>query len=243
MSVRNAARRARHAGDRRLVGSITSVHTADPVVAFTYDDGPHPERTPAIADVLDARGARGTFFVLADAAEQQPDLVRRLVDAGHEVVLHGAEHRNLRRCSLSEAHTIIRGGKRRLEAVTGRPVRLFRPPFAEQTRRSYVMARAAGMDVVVWSTNTRDCYAGSVDGYVERACKRLKPGAIVLFHDGLAGPDPRVVRPDQEPPPNFDRAELAHRMLDATDARDLRVVTVGELLTHGTPRRAVWLGP
>jgi peptidoglycan/xylan/chitin deacetylase (PgdA/CDA1 family) len=241
--IRQAARRARHAGETRLTGSITSVRTDDPVVAFTYDDGPHPERTPAIADALEARGARGTFFVLVDEAEARPDLVRRLVDGGHEVALHGAAHRNLRHCNLAEAHEIIRGGKRRLEAITGRPVKRFRPPFAEQTRRSYAMARAAGLDVVVWSNNTRDCYLGTVDEYVERACKKLKPGAIVLFHDGLAGPDPRVVRPDQEPLADFDRVDLAQRMLDAMAERDLSVVTVGELLTHGPAKRAVWLGP
>lgn len=241
--IRQVARRARHAGETRLTGSITSVRTDAPVVAFTYDDGPHPDRTPAIAAALEARGARGTFFVLVDAAEARPDLVRRLADAGHEIALHGAAHRNLRHCTLAEAHDIIRGGKRRLEAITGRPVKLFRPPFAEQTRRSYALARAAGLDVVVWSNNTRDCYLGTVDEYVERACKKLTPGAIVLFHDGLAGPDPRVVRPDQEPLADFDRVDLAHRMLDAMAERDLSVVTVGELLTHGPAKRAVWLGP
>jgi peptidoglycan/xylan/chitin deacetylase (PgdA/CDA1 family) len=241
--LRQAARRARHAGETRLTGSITSVRTAEPVVAFTYDDGPHPERTPAIAAALEARGARGTFFVLVDATEAHRDVVRRLLDGGHEVALHGAEHRNLRHCSLADAHRIIRGGKRRLEAITGAPVKLFRPPFAEQTRRTYAMARAAGMDVVVWSTNTRDCYLGTVDEYVERASKRLQAGAVVLFHDGLAGPDPRVVRPDQEPPPAFDRVELANRMLDATSERGLSVVTVGELLRRGPAKREVWLGP
>jgi peptidoglycan-N-acetylglucosamine deacetylase len=238
-----AARRARKAGENRISGSITSVATSDPVVAFTYDDGPHSERTPAIAGALDARGARGTFFVLAEEAEQQPDLVRALQQAGHEIALHGGEHRNLRRCSLAEAGALIRGGKRRVEAITGVPVRLFRPPFGEQTRASYAIARAAGMDVVVWSANTRDCYAGTVAGYVATASKHLGPGAIVLFHDGLSGPDPRVVRPDQEAPASFDRVELARAMLDAVAARDLHVVTVSELLQHGPARREIWLGP
>jgi peptidoglycan/xylan/chitin deacetylase (PgdA/CDA1 family) len=241
MSVRQTVRRTRRAAAMRTAGSIQSVDTHDPVVAFTYDDGPHPERTPAIAAALEARGARGTFFVLADAAERHPDVVRALHAAGHEVALHGADHRNLRACSLAEQHAVVWGGKRRLEAVLGAPVRLFRPPYGEQTRRSYVLARAAGMDVVVWHANTRDCYAGTLDDYVGRAVPRIGPGAIVLFHDGIAGPDPRVVRPDEEEPADFDRAALARRMLDETDRLALSVVTVSELLRHGPPKRAVWL--
>jgi peptidoglycan/xylan/chitin deacetylase (PgdA/CDA1 family) len=243
--VWNAARRARKASAQRLSGSVTSVATSDPVVAFTYDDGPHPATTSAIAAALEARGAVGTFFMLADQAEDRPDLVRELHAAGHEIALHGGEHRNLRRCSLSEVQAVVRGGKRRLEAITGVPVRLFRPPFAEQTRRSYAIARAAGMDVVVWSANTRDCYAGTLDDYVANATKRLAPGAIVLFHDGLAGPDPRAPRPDQEAlaAPDLDRAELTGRMLDAVAERALSVVTVSELLRHGTAEREIWLGP
>jgi peptidoglycan/xylan/chitin deacetylase (PgdA/CDA1 family) len=240
--IRSAARRARKAGERRLSGSITSVDTGEPVVAFTYDDGPHPERSPAIASALEARGAHATFFVLAAAAEDHPDLVRRLLHAGHEIGLHGGDHRNLRHCDWHETEAVVRGGKRRVEAITGQPVRLFRPPFGEQTRRSHALARALGMDVVVWSTNTRDCYEGTVDGYVANARRKLRPGAIVLFHDGLSGPDPRVVRADQEPPASFDRVALADAMLDETASHGLRVVPVGELLRLGTPRREVWLG-
>ncbi|MCU1428513.1 MAG: hypothetical protein JWL83_2513 [Actinomycetia bacterium] len=241
-SVRTTVQRARAAGNRRLAGSIVAVTTTSPVVSFTYDDGPHPERTPAIAAELERRGAFGTFFVLAGEAEHHPEVVRALHRAGHEVALHGSEHRNLRQCNLREATAIVRGGKRRLEAVIGAPVRWFRPPYGEQTRRSYLLARAAGMDVVVWDTNTRDCYAGTLDEYVGRAAERIRAGSIVLFHDGLAGPDPRVVNPDEPEPASFDRAELARRMCDLTDERALRVVTVGTLLDHGPARRAVWLG-
>ncbi len=240
--IRSAARRARTAGARRLSGSITAVDTTAPLVAFTYDDGPHPERTPAIASALEARGARATFFVLAGAAEDHPDVVRAVSHAGHEIGLHGADHRNLRHCDLRETDALVRGGKHRVEAITGTPLRWFRPPFGEQTRRSYALARALGLDVVVWSTNTRDCYAGSVDAYVANARPKLGPGAIVLFHDGLSGPDLRAPRADQEPPASFDRVALVDAMLDETEARGLRVVPVGELLRHGTPRRERWLG-
>jgi peptidoglycan/xylan/chitin deacetylase (PgdA/CDA1 family) len=238
----SAARRARKAGERRISGSITAIDTNEPLVAFTYDDGPHPERSPAVASALEARGARATFFVLADAAEDHPDVVRALLHAGHEIGLHGGDHRNLRRCDLRETDALIRGGKHRVEAITGTPVRWFRPPFGEQTRRSHALARALGMDVVVWSANTRDCYEGTVDGYVANARRKLTAGAIVLFHDGLSGPDPRVVRADEEPPANFDRASLATAMLDETASHGLRVVTVGTLLQHGAARREVWLG-
>ncbi len=241
-AVRNTMHRARSAGDRRFVGSIVAVTTASPVVAFTYDDGPHPQRTPAIAAALEARGARGTFFVLASEAERHPDIVQALHRAGHEVALHGGEHRNLRACNLREAVAVVRGGKRRLEAVLGAPVHHFRPPYGEQNRRSFALARALGLDIVVWDTNTRDCYAGTVDEYVDRAAAKIGPGSIVLFHDGLAAADPRVVRLDEPEPASFDRAELADRMCDLLDERTLVSVTVSTLLQYGPARRAVWLG-
>jgi peptidoglycan/xylan/chitin deacetylase (PgdA/CDA1 family) len=241
-SVRNSVHRARSAGDRRFAASITSVHTTLPLVSFTYDDGPHPERTPAIAEALEAGRARGTFFVLASEAEREPEIVRALHKAGHEIALHGSEHRNLRACNIREARAIVHGGKRRLEAVLGAPVRLFRPPYGEQNRRSYALARADGLDVVVWNVNTRDCYAGTVDDYVDRAADKIDAGSIVLFHDGLAPADPRVVRVDEPEPADFDRAALARRMCELVDERGLTAVPVSELLHHGDARRAVWLG-
>jgi hypothetical protein len=97
------------------------------------------------------------------------------------------------------------------------------------------------MSVVVWSTNTRDCYRAPIDEYVANASPGLREGSIVLFHDGLAPADPRAPIVDEPPPADFDRVALAERMLDLAAERGLHVVPVTELLRHGVARRVVWL--
>lgn len=225
----------------KVVGSVSAVHTADPVVALTYDDGPDPEHTPAVLAALARRGARATFFVLAEQAEAAPELVRRTRAAGHEIGLHGAQHLDLTRSSLREIITVVRDGRRRLEAVLGEPVRHFRPPYGRQTIRSRLLVRAFGMDAILWSTNARDCFQADIDEYVTRALDGLAPGGIVLLHDGYAGPDHRDTNAIAEPP-TFDRGELTDRLLDKISAQHWTTIPVNELLTHGPSRRALWLG-
>src|SRR5437762_10836162 len=70
---------------RQLLGTITSVHTDVPAVALTFDDGPSPVSTPQVLEVLEAHGARATFFLLGRCAERHPDLVARIVRGGHAI--------------------------------------------------------------------------------------------------------------------------------------------------------------
>jgi hypothetical protein len=120
-------------------------------------------------------------------------------------------------------------------------VRWFRPPYGEQTRRSFIYARRLGLDVVVWNANSRDCYAGTIDTYLTNIEARVAPGTVVLFHDGLSAADPRAPR-DEPLPASFNRAELAEHALALVAERGLSVLPFGEVLTHGVAQRAVWLG-
>ena len=90
----------------RLVGSIRGATTAEPVVALTFDDGPTAGGTEVVLDLLRRFGARATFFVLADRVEQHPEVAIRVRAEGHEIALHGADHRRLTKAS--------RKGSRRL---------------------------------------------------------------------------------------------------------------------------------
>src|SRR5436305_13745898 len=73
-----------------------------PGVALTFDDGPHPEGTPAVLEVLAGAGARATFFVVGEQVQRRPELVREMVAAGHVVALHGHRHRLQTRLRLAE---------------------------------------------------------------------------------------------------------------------------------------------
>ena len=219
----------------RLVGSVRGARTADPVFALTFDDGPDADETPRALAVLARHGARATFFVLAQRAEQMPQLVRAVEQAGHEVALHGDDHTMLTAAAWPQVKTVVRGGKRRLERVTGSRVRLFRPPYGFQNLRSYMLARALGMKVVSWTSVADDWVDIPAREVVEAALEGLDRGGILLLHERFE------THPDIDfTPPRFDRAEVLDQILAAAAARGLRAVTVGDLIAGRRINRHIW---
>ena len=218
-----------------LAGSIAAVETDDPVVSLTFDDGPDPNETRRIRSVLGDHGARATFFVLAGQAERFPDEVRRTRAEGHEIGLHGGMHVRLTEAPTADVVRSIRDGRRRVERVARDRVRLFRPPFGALDLRSYVIARASGMQVVVWTADAQDWLDLEIDEMATRALNALSTGGILLLHDRHE-PEPRQVRPF----PRFDRALLVAEVLARVAAKGWGVVPVGELLAGHRPRRVIW---
>jgi len=217
--------------------SIGSVTTQDRVVALTFDDGPDPAGTPSALEALARMGARATFFMVAERAEHHPDLVRRVLDEGHEVGLHGADHRSLPRARLRDVDAVVRRGRRRLEAVTGGEVGWFRPAFGHQDVRAYAIARAAHLRVVAWTTTPRDWLDVGIDDLVGACLAGLAPGAIVLLHDGL------LPESDGEPTPRFDRGEMLAAVIGAVGEAGWQSVTVSELMTRGPAVTYPWFVP
>lgn len=155
-----------------------------PRVYLTFDDGPHPEHTPALLDTLAALGARATFFVVGERAARFPGLVRRMVAEGHEIGNHSYTHsppeRTGARQLVEEAETTasLLG-----DIVGQRPV-LFRPPHGKLTAAKLLGLWAAGMNVVLWSNDPKD-FACSGPQEALEAIGRCPPmnGDIVLLHD------------------------------------------------------------
>src|SRR5262245_65098934 len=125
----------------RVLGSIYCARTVEPVVAFTFDDGPDEHGTPRILAALDAYGARATFFVLGERARRYPELVRTIRLAGHEIGSHADAHRPLTNVTLRAAAAGIRRSKRDLESILGEPITFFRPPFGFLSPSAYLIAR------------------------------------------------------------------------------------------------------
>ena len=235
--TRSKVRRAADLGLAGFVGSIRAARARD-TVAVTLDDGPDPDVTPRLLDVFAARGGSATFFVLLDRAESDPRLVRRMVAEGHEVALHGADHRRLPTLPPDTVAARLRASRERLEQLTGSPVRWFRPPFGAQSLRTYLAARRAGLHVVVWSADASDWVDRSVESVAADALAALHPGAILLFHETLA-PDPDR----RSAVTTFDRVAASASILDGVRARGWRAVTVSELLAAASPVRTAWFRP
>jgi peptidoglycan/xylan/chitin deacetylase (PgdA/CDA1 family) len=220
----------------RVLGSIYSARTTDPVAAFTFDDGPDEHETPRILDALEDHRARATFFVLGERARRYPELVRTIRSRGHEVGLHADVHRPLTQLTLRAAAARIRRSKRDLEAILGEPITFFRPPFGFLSRRTYLIARSLSLRVVVWSAQAEDWHERPVEQLVATALRGLRPGAILLLHERYEPPATAI------PPtaPTFDRALLVRTLLAETTARGWSVVTVGELLSGRRVERRLW---
>ncbi|HEY6798301.1 MAG TPA: polysaccharide deacetylase family protein [Kineosporiaceae bacterium] len=217
------------------MSSVMRAVTTEPVISLTYDDGPNPDQTPALLDVLAERRARATFFVLTDRAEEHPEIVRRALAEGHEVELHGIDHARLTDVSGREAFRRIRLARRRLEGITGRPVRYYRPTYGAIGATAFVGVRALGLQTVIWSAWARDWSEAPAQEVADRVVGALHPGAVVLLHDTTD--DAQALRTG--PAPTFSRADVTRRVLDGMRAGGYTSVPVGELLRGRTAVRSV----
>jgi peptidoglycan/xylan/chitin deacetylase (PgdA/CDA1 family) len=153
-------------------------------VALTFDDGPHPEGTPAMLDVLAAAGARATFFLIGEQVERRPELAARIVANGHVVALHGYRHRlQLRLAPAMVAADIHRGAGVVAEA-TGVAVTWHRPPYGIYSPAGLRAARDAGLAPLLWSRWGKDWRKFTTPTRIaRRATHGVIGGDVILLHD------------------------------------------------------------
>jgi peptidoglycan/xylan/chitin deacetylase (PgdA/CDA1 family) len=189
-------------------------------VALTFDDGPNPDSTRRVLDVLERAGQKATFFVVGRKAEAHPDVVREIHAAGHLIGLHGYGHDRL--YSLKGPRFVERDIKRSQDAIERicgvRPI-IFRPPLGYVTPRTVVGARRAGVELIAWSVRSIDGLGNADPTRVLRRVERgLEEGAIVALHDAAE-------RDDFEPA----SVKALPRILDALERRGLKSVRLDEL--------------
>lgn len=158
-------------------------------LALTFDDGPDAEWTPRLLDVLARAGARATFFPIAPRAAAHPDLMARVVAEGHEVGLHCEEHvrHSTRDGAWGRADTAH--ALERLRAVGVAP-RLWRTPWGDVAPWTLEVAAEYGLRIVGWTVDTHDWRGDTAQEMFGAVRPGLRPGAIVLAHDGI-GPGAR----------------------------------------------------
>ncbi len=218
--------------------STVAVRTAKPVVVLTFDDGPTSDCTPGILDVLAERGAHATFFVLMRRVRAAPELVQRMVADGHDVALHGEDHRRLTQFPSRTVTRTLQAARDELEAHTGGPVRWFRPPYGAQTPLTSRAIRRAGLRSVLWSASLLDGRDATQEERLAHATRGVAAGAILLAHDGQADARDGVADP---PVVHFDRAHLLRAVLDAHAERGLQGTSLSRALADGTERRLMRL--
>ncbi|OBG84354.1 hypothetical protein A5698_05520 [Mycobacterium sp. E136] len=153
-------------------------------VALTFDDGPDPYGTPEILDILEQLEARATFFVLGEQVAKYPDIAQRLVADGHEIALHGWDHRH----SFLVPPRQLRAGLVRaideIQSATGaRPV-WYRPPYGVPTAATFWAGRNLGLTPVLWDACGRDWREeATADDVVQDVMRDARSGSTVLLHD------------------------------------------------------------
>jgi peptidoglycan/xylan/chitin deacetylase (PgdA/CDA1 family) len=192
-------------------------------VALTFDDGPHPRWTPQVLEMLAKRGASATFFCVGRKVDENPEVVRAILEQGHAVGLHSYGHdrlfalRNERRVRED-----LERGIAVLERVTGQRPVLFRPPIGHTNPTVARVVHALGLMVVGWTVGGRDGVGSArPDDVVARVRRELRDGVIVLLHDAPERGDrePAVVR-------------ALPVILDAITAAGLEVVPLAHWLDH-----------
>lgn len=169
----------------RMFGEpLCRVATGRRAVALTFDDGPDPGNTPALLDLLARRGARATFFCVGSRVADHPELVRRIVEEGHEVENHSHEHNpwtNL--FGVGRLRNDLSRAQEQLRQATGRAPVFFRPPMGLTNQRVYRVAVELGLTVTGYSARGRDRRADSPQTIASRLLRGLEPGSILLLHD------------------------------------------------------------
>ncbi|MBN1603033.1 MAG: polysaccharide deacetylase family protein [Chitinispirillaceae bacterium] len=166
-----------------------NIHWKGPVgrrmVAFTFDDGPHPVHTPRLLEILDASSAKATFFMTGTNAAAHRELVRDVAARGHEIGCHSFDHCRTRTLLALPERQLreIRETNEIVEAITGKPVTLYRPPYGLVSPLLLPVCLKLSLKIVLWNINSYDFRREPCSIIVARVLKRLADGAILLFHD------------------------------------------------------------
>jgi len=195
----------------RAPGTYYKANTQEKVIALTFDDGPDPVDTPAVLNILKEKNVRATFFVLGQAAQANPDLLKRLVLEGHEVGNHSFYHDYQQRRLVEE----MKQTDQEVFASTGAHTYFYRPPGGFLSKSQLETVRKNGHIVALWSVDSKDWRNPGVKQIVDNVLKNVFPGAIILLHDG-----------------GYQRTQTVKALgpiIDALRARGYRLATLSEL--------------
>ena len=202
---------------------VTHGPSDQPLVALTFDDGPNDAATTPILDILAGKGVQATFFVVGENARVYPDTLRRAVAEGHAIGNHSAHHRK-RDTLFGVRYRELERAQDDITSVTGVRPALYRSPNGFHTPWQLWAVRRGGLTTVHWNVQTRDWQRPEPDRIVQRVLASVRPGAIVLLHDG----DDTRHGSDRT-----STVEALPSLIDALQARGYRLVTVPALL--GSP--------
>ena len=164
--------------------TFTRVPVAGKFIAITYDDGPHPQNTPRLLDILRARNIKATFYVIGRSVDLYPQIVRRTVAEGHEIGNHSYTHRLMSKLGDSEVRSEMSRTQDAVMRAAGVRIRTMRPPYGGllQRQRELVL-NEFGYPTILWSVDPLDWKRPGASVITSRILENTTAGGIVLAHD------------------------------------------------------------
>lgn len=156
----------------------------EPLIALTFDDGPHPQNTPRLLDMLRARNVRATFYVIGQNVDRYPAIARRIVAEGHEIGNHTYTHPKLTSLGPSQVSREMARTEAAIGRAAGVKPRTMRPPYGALTRaQRRTVYNEFGYPTILWSVDPEDWRRPGVGVVTSRILNRTTNGSIVLAHD------------------------------------------------------------
>lgn len=199
----------------RTTSSIRRLPAAGREVALTFDDGPSPYTEEIIETLLHHR-VPATFFPIGLAIEEHPETIRREVNDGFTIGDHTVNHARMGDLPPAEQEAELLGQAEDLKALGAPYPRLFRPPFGVYDASTLKLLREKGMLMVLWTVETDDYELPGAEAIANRVLEEVRPGAIVLMHDG--GGD------------RSETVEALPQIIEGLRDRGYRLVTVPQLV-------------
>lgn len=152
-----------------------------PVIALTFDDGPHPEITPQVLAMLEKHQVKGTFFVIGASVDTYPELAKQIVDEGHQIANHTYSHPDLAKLSDSEVLREIQQTQDAIFNATGATPELYRLPYGSGGAR--VVRLLKPLTSIIWNVDSEDWQSKDKELIVEQVLMHLQPQSLLLMHD------------------------------------------------------------
>lgn len=218
----------RHAFAPKRVGVRPSevVHyviTRQPVIALTFDDGPHPVFTPKVLDILKRYRVPATFFMVGVEMENHPDLVNRVLREGHVIANHTYSHRRLYKLRWGELSQEVSKTEGLIRRFTRQSSRLLRPPWGMYSQQVCRFARQKGYHIVLWTVCAEHHDTPTPQAMAQRVLEKARPGGVILAHDGSTGEKTDRLRTVQSLP----------FIIEGLQKKGYRFVTVPDLMKEG----------
>ncbi|MCT2537666.1 polysaccharide deacetylase family protein [Aquibacillus koreensis] len=167
-------------------GIINEVETDKKEVAITFDDGPNTTYTPQILDIFEAVSGQATFYMIGEQMKKHPEVVKDVLEKGHEIGNHTYSHPFLTKLHKDDAFQEVDMTDKLIEEMTGKKPKTFRPPFFDFNEETASIIDTFGYKTIAaMNVGAQDWEQPGVNQIVSESRKHIKPGSIFIFHDGF----------------------------------------------------------